>query len=186
MVPLTSLVLPIVLSAVIVFLASAVIHMALGYHRNDVRAVPDEDAAQDAIRPLALGPGDYVVPFAGGPSGMKDPAFMERMRKGPLVLMTVRPGGDFGLGKSLTLWFVFSLVVSFFAAYLASRTLPPGAPYPEVFRVVGTSTFMAYSFALFNDSIWFWRNWRWTILTAIDGFVYGLLTAGTFGWLWPR
>jgi len=186
MVPLTSLVVPIVLSAVIVFVASSIIHMVLGYHRNDFRAAPDEDALQNAVRPLKLAPGDYVVPFAGGPSGMKDPAFQERMRKGPLVLMTVRSGGDFGLGKSLVLWFLFSLVVSAFAAYLAGRTLAPGASYLAVFRVAGTSAFMAYSFAVFHDSIWFWRNWRWTLLTAFDGLIYGLLTAGVFGWLWPR
>ncbi|HXE79585.1 MAG TPA: hypothetical protein VNK41_02455 [Vicinamibacterales bacterium] len=186
MVPLTSLVVPIVLSAVIVFLASAVIHMALGYHRNDTRAVPDEDALQTALRNLSLAPGDYVVPFAGGPSGMKDPAFQERMRKGPLALLTVRPGGDFGLGRSLALWFVFTLVVGLFSAYIAGRTLEPGAPYLQVFRIVGTSAFMGYSLALLHDSIWYWRNWRWTLLNVLDGLVYALLTAGVFGWLWPR
>jgi hypothetical protein len=186
MVPLTSLVLPILLSAIVVFVASAVIHMVLGYHRNDLRRVPDEDALQNAIRPLGLEPGDYVVPYAGGPSGMKDPAFVERMRKGPVLLMTVRPGGDFGMGKSLALWFVFTLVVSFFSAYLASRTMGPGTSYLAVFRVVGTSGFMAYSFAVLHESIWHWRNWRWTLLLAFDGLLYGLLTAGVFGWLWPR
>jgi hypothetical protein len=171
---------------VIVFVASSIIHMALKYHRNDLRAVPDEDAVQNAVRPFGLVPGDYVVPFAGGPSGMKDPAFMQRMQKGPLLLMTVKAGGDFGLGKSLALWFVFSLIVGLFAGYIGSRTLPPGTPYREVFRIVGTAAFMGYSLALLHDSIWFWRNWKWTLLTMFDGLVYALLTAGVFGWLWPR
>jgi len=25
-----------------------------------------------------------------------------------------------------------------------------------------------------------------TIKEVVDGLIYGLLTAGTFGWLWPR
>jgi hypothetical protein len=173
MVPLTSLVLPIVLSAIIVFVASSIIHMALGYHAGDVRAVPDEDAAQKALGPLQLPPGDYVVPHAGGPAGMKKPEYIERMRKGPVVLLTVRPAGQVGMGKMLAQWFVHALVVSLFAGYLASRTQAPGAPYLEVFRVAGTSAFMGYSLALFTDSIWFWRNWGWTLRSV-------------FGWLWPR
>jgi hypothetical protein len=77
-------------------------------------------------------------------------------------------------------------VVSVFAAYITGRALGPGANYLEVFRFAGTTSFLGYSMALLQTSIWYKRNWGTTIRVMIDGLLYGLLTAGTFGWLWPR
>jgi len=186
MVPGMSLGVPIVLSAGIVFVASSVIHMVLPYHRNDLRKLPKEDEVMDALRRFNISPGDYVVPHAGSPAGMKQPEFVEKMKKGPIVVMTLAPGGPPSMGKSLLLWFLYSLVVSIFAAYIAGRALAPGAHYLEVFRFAGCSAFMAYSLALLQNSIWYKRSWGMTLKTMFDGLLYGLLTAGTFGWLWPR
>ncbi|MDX2436576.1 MAG: hypothetical protein QNL88_05940, partial [Acidobacteriota bacterium] len=97
----------------------------------------------------------------------------------------INPSGPPTMGKSLGLWFVMSLVVGLFAGYLASRTLAPGAHYLQVFRVVGCSSFMAYAFAYLSDSIWKMKPWSMTLKHVFDGLVYGLLTAGVFGWLWP-
>ena len=186
MVPVMSLGVPIVLSAGIVFVASSVIHMVLPYHRNDLRKLPKEDEVMAALRRFNIPPGDYVVPHAGSPAGMKQPEFVDKMKKGPIVFMTLAPGGPPSMGKSLLLWFLYSIVVSVFAAYIAGRALAPGAHYLEVFRFAGCSAFMAYSLALLQNSIWYKRNWGMTLKTMFDGLVYGLLTAGTFGWLWPR
>ena len=87
---------------------------------------------------------------------------------------------------SLVLWFLYSVVVSFFAAYIAGRAVGPGADYLTVFRFVGSTAFMGYSLALLQNSIWYKRNWGMTLKSMFDGLVYGLLTAGTFAWLWPR
>lgn len=186
MVPVMSLALPIVVSAAIVFVASSFIHMVLPFHRNDVRKLPNEDEALEAFRRLNLTPGDYAAPHAGGPEGMKKPEFIAKMTKGPIVLLTVAPGGSTSMGTSLTLWFLYSVVVSVFTAYIAGRALDAGASYRAVFRFVGAAAFMGYSLALLENSIWYKRNWGTTIRSMIDGFVYALLTAGTFGWLWPR
>jgi hypothetical protein len=186
MVSLTSLSIPILLSAVIVFVASSIIHMVLGYHRNDLRRVPKEDELLAALRGLDLPPGDYAVPHAGSMAAMRDPAFVEKMKRGPLAFLTVAPGAAPSMAKPLLLWFVYSVVVSLFAGYIASRALQPGAEYLEVFRFVGTSAFMGYSLGLLQHSIWYKRNWGTTLKSVFDGLVYGLLTAGTFGWLWPR
>jgi hypothetical protein len=186
MVSVISLTVPILVSAVIVFVASSIIHMVLPYHRNDLRRLPNEDAVLDALRRFSIPPGDYAAPHAGSPEGMKKPEFVEKMKKGPVVLMTVAPAGPPSMGTSLLLWFFYSVVVSIFAAYIAGRALAPGAHYLEVFRFAGCSAFMAYSLALPQNSIWFKRNWGMTLKTMFDGLVYGLLTAGTFGWLWPR
>jgi hypothetical protein len=186
MVSVLSLVVPIVLSAVLVFLASSVLHMVLPYHRNDLRRFPKEDEVLEALRRLHIPPGDYAAPHAGSPDAMKDPAFVAKMKKGPVVLMTIGPGGSTNMGRSLALWFIYSLIVSLFAGYLASRAVPAGGDYLAVFRFVGASAFMGYSFGLLQNSIWYMRSWTTTLKSVGDGLIYALLTAGTFGWLWPQ
>jgi hypothetical protein len=90
------------------------------------------------------------------------------------------------MGRNLALWFLYCIVVSVLAAYIAGRALPPGTPYLEVFRFAGATAFIGYSIALWQMSIWYHRAWSTTIKATVDGFIYGLLTAGAFGWLWPR
>jgi hypothetical protein len=140
----------------------------------------------DALRRFSIPPGDYAVPHAGSREGREKPEFVEKMKRGPVAFMTFVPAGPPSMGTSLVLWFLYSVVVSVFAAYIAGRALAPGASYLGVFRFAGCSAFMGYSLALLQDSIWYKRNWGVTLKTMVDGLVYGLLTAGTFGWLWPR
>lgn len=186
MVPLMSLWLPIVASAVLVFIASWIMHAMLTYHRADIRGVPAEDDVLAAFRRFGLPPGDYAVPHAGSMERMKDPAFVEKMKQGPIVFMTVVPGQVPAMGSNLVQWFVYLLVVSLFAAYVAGRALGPGAAYLEAFRFSGTVAFAGYALALWQNSIWWRRSWGTTIRSTIDGLVYALLTGGVFGWLWPR
>lgn len=187
MVPLTSLVVPMVISAVLVFFASFIIHMVLGYHKGDLRKLPDaqEDELLAAVARLNLPAGDYGVPHPGSPERMKDPAFIAKMTKGPVVLMNVSPGAAPSMGKSLTMWFVFTLVVSFFAGYITSRAVAPGTSFLSVFRFIGTSAFMGYALGQIPESIWYRRSWPRTFVSIFDSFIYALLTAGVFGWLWP-
>lgn len=186
MVPLMSLVLPILLSAVLVFLASSVIHMMTGWHKGDLRKVGDEDGIMAALRPFKLAPGDYAVPMAGSMEAMKSPDFQGKMNTGPVVLMTVRPPGPAAMGKTLAIWFVYSLLISLVAGYVASRAVPPGSGYLHVFRFAGVTAFAGYSLGLMQNSIWWGRNWGMTIRSMLDGLFYALLTAGAFGWLWPK
>ena len=187
MVPLTSLAIPIVLSAVLVFIASALLHMVLvAWHKGDLERLPDEDRVMDALRPFALRPGNYAMPLAYGMAEMKNPAFIEKMKRGPVAFLTVGPSGPPAMGAQLFLWFLYCVVVSIFAAYIASRALGHGAQYLDVFRFAGTTAFAAYALGLMQESIWWRRKWSATIKSMIDGLIYALLTAGTLGWLWPR
>jgi hypothetical protein len=186
MISLTALWLPILLSAVIVFVASSLIHMVLPWHKSDYPKMPNEEKAMDALRALAIPPGDYMVPRPASMQDMKSQEFLEKMKKGPVMIVTVRPNGPMSMGRNLGLWFVYSMVISFFAAYIASRALPAGAHYLQVFRFAGATAFIGYSAALWQMSIWYQRAWSITIKSTIDGLIYGMLTAGTFGWLWPR
>lgn len=185
MVELMSLWLPIVLSAVIVFIASSVMHMLLPYHRSDFRKIPSQDAVMEALRPFEIPPGDYMLPCGEGPESMKDPAFIEEMTKGPVVLLTVMPSGPPTMTGSLVQWFVYCVVVGVIAAYIAGRALAPGAEYLSVFRFAGCTAFVGYSLALVQNSIWYKRRWSTTLKSMADGLAYAVLTAGIFGWLWP-
>jgi hypothetical protein len=185
MVPVMSLWIPIVISAVIVFVISSIIHTVLTYHRTDFGKVPAEDKVMDALRHVGIPPGDYVIPCAGSSKEMKTPEFLEKMEKGPVAFMTVMPSGPPTMGKSLVQWFVYCLVVGVFAAYVTGRALEPGADYLAVFRFAGSTAFLGYALALWQNSIWYKRAWSATLKSTFDGVVYALLTAGTFGWLWP-
>lgn len=185
MVPVMSLWVPILLSAVVVFVASSVIHMFLRYHNQNFRKLPAEDEVMDALRKFGIPPGDYVMPFAGGSKQMKEPGFVEKLSKGPVAMFTVLPNGPIAMGKSLVFWFLYCVVVGVFAAYIAGRALPAGSHYLAVFRFAGATAFAGYALALWQDWIWFRRSWTTTIKFTFDGLVYALLTAGVFGALWP-
>ena len=186
MVPITALWLPILLSTVIVFIASSIIHMALGIHNSDYRKLPAEDKVVDALRAAGVTPGPaYHFPYTTHKE-MKSPEVVEKFKRGPVGFVTVMPGGAPGLGKFLGQWFAYSLAIGIFVAYLTGHTRSPGAPYLEVFRVAGTTAFLGYSAAQIQDSIWKGQTWGVTLKHVLDGLVYGLLTAGTFGWLWPK
>lgn len=186
MVYLTALWLPILLSAVFVFIVSAIFHMVLPHHRNDYRGVPDEAKFLDALGAFDLPPGDYSFPRPASKKDFASDEMKAKFEKGPVGMMTVLPSGMPAMGKSLVLWFVFCLLISVFVAYLAGRTLGPGAHYLAVYRVVGATGFLGYSAAQAIDSIWKGQNWGMTLRHMFDGLVYALVTAGTFGWLWPE
>ncbi len=178
---------PIVLSAVAVFVVSSLLHMVLAFwHAGDYLKVPSQDGVMDALRPFAIPPGDYMMPRSGGMQEMRTPEFQEKMSKGPVIFMTVMPNGMMGMGRSLSLWFVYTLVISAFAAYVAGRALPVGADYMRVFLFVCITAFLGYTAALWQAFIWYHKAIGTTIRSTIDGLIYAALSAGIFGWLWPH
>jgi hypothetical protein len=186
MVSLLALWMPIVVAAVLVFLVSSVLHMALKYHRADYKALPREAAILDAMRGADLVPGYYFFPFCSDMKEMSSPEMLAKQKRGPVGMLTVRPSGPHNMATHLGLWFAFALLVSVFAAYIAGRTLVVGAPYLPVFRVAGAVAFMAYGLGEISDSIWKGQPWSNTVRALFDALVYGLVTGGAFGWLWPR
>jgi hypothetical protein len=183
---LHSLWLPILLSSVLVFVVSSLIHMVSPWHKSDYPKVPDEDKVMDALRAFAIPPGDYMIPRPSTRQEMGSPEFCEKMKKGPVMIVTVIPNGPMSMGTNLTLWFLYSVIVGVLAAYITGRALPVGARYLQVFRFAGATAFIGYSVALWQMSIWYRRAWSTTFKATVDGLIYALLTAGMFGWLWPR
>ena len=186
MTSLASLWLPILLSAVFVFLMSFVLHMALPWHRRDYAKVPNEDAVAAALRGFSIPPGDYMMPCPEGPADMRTPEFAEKMRNGPRVVMTVMPAGEMSMTGNLVQWFVFVLVVSVFAAYIAGRALAPGVAPMRVVQLAAATGFVAYGLGLWPISIWYRRSWATTFKSSVDGLIYGLITGATLAWLWPK
>jgi hypothetical protein len=182
---ISSLLIPILLSSVIVFVVSSILHMMIPWHKNDYPKIPNEDQLRDAVRPLGIPPGDYMVPRPMGREEMKSAEFAEKIRQGPNLIVTVLPTGPWSMSRNLIMWFLYLVVVSVFAAYVAGRALPPGAPFSEIFRFVYITAFLGYAAALWQMSIWYRRSWGITIKATVDGLIYGALTAAVFGWLWP-
>jgi len=178
--------LPVIASAVVSFLASCVIHMALRWHNSDMKKVPREDEVMDALRPFAIPPGDYGMPRPSSMKDMRSPEYTEKFKKGPVMTFTVAPSGSASMAKSLVLWFVYMLVVSVFAAYIAGRALTPGAEFRQVLRFAGATAFIGYCLALYQMSIWYGRSWVTTLKVTVDSLVYAFITGTVFGWLWPR
>lgn len=185
MISLTSLWLPILVSAVFVFIASSIMHVLLNYHGSDFAKLPGEEQAMDALRALNIPPGDYVMPWAGSMKAMGEQEYLDKANKGPVAFMVVGPNGPPKMTGSLTQWFAYSVIIGIIAAYVASRALGAGGDYLDVFRFVGVTSFCCYVVAGWQNSIWYKMKWSSTIKNTFDGLVYALLTAGTFGWLWP-
>jgi hypothetical protein len=183
MVPLSSLWLPILVSAVFVFITSNILWMALPFwHRSDSGKLPDENTVLGGL--ASAKSGQYVVPCLDW--GKATPEQKEEMQRGPIAFVLVRNPGDFNMGKVLVLWFLYLLVVSFFVAYVACHTLASGAKYLAVFRIVGAAGFLTYGLRTVSDAIWYGKPWKVVIKETIDGLIYSLMMAGAFGWLWPK
>ena len=182
---MTALWLPILLSAVFVFVLSGIFHMALPWHKNDFKQLPDEEGIRTALKPFSIPPGDYMVPMCDG-GNYNSPEYKKKLEEGPVQVITVLPNACTSMGPTFVQWFVFLLVVSFFTGYVTLHAVPANAHYLAVFRIAGAVAFLAYAGAQWPQSIWMRKSWCSTVKFTIDGLAYGLVTAGTFAWLWPR
>lgn len=184
MVPLLDLWMPIVLSAVAVFIASSIVWMALPHHKSDYKKVTNEDRLLDTVRECTSGAGSYYFPWCKGAADLKDPAVKARFEKGPWGMITVW-GKQPNMGASLGIWFVYLLLVSFVTAYLSATALPYSASFMSVFRFSATGAGLAYAIANIPSGVWKGEPWPAVIKHVIDGVVYALITGGIFAWLWP-
>lgn len=185
MITLPELWVPALLSAVLVFVASSLIHQVLRFHSSDYTGVPGEANVLDALRKEGVGPGTYFFPWCRDSKEMRSDEMTAKYKQGPNGFLVVLKPGVPAMGGVLFQWFLYCLLAGFLAAYIAGRTLTAGADYLQVFRVSGAVAFFVYAGAMPIESIWFGRKWSATFKHMFDGLIYGLLTGGCFGWLWP-
>jgi hypothetical protein len=177
---------PILLSAAFVFIASSIIHMVLKYHAGDYNGFSNEDDVRAAINRGQPAPKQYIIPWCRDMKELGSEAMQTKFRDGPVATVWLRAKGCPPLGVSLAKWFLYSLVVSIFAAYVASRTLHRFTEFGPVFRIAGTTAFLGYTGHAWSDVIWKGKPTSAALKETLDGLIYALLTATAFGWLWPR
>ncbi len=183
---LLSLWLPILLSAVVVFVISSLIHMLLKWHASDYRPFANEDAVRDAIRAGNPAPGRYMLPYCGD---MKDAAGEVMKRKyaeGPVGHVTILPSGMHNMGKYLGQWFAWSLVIAVVAAYLTTQLFGLDHGHARAAaKLVGAVSFIAHGFGTISESIWVGRPWGQSAKYLVDAALYAIGSAAVFFWLWP-
>ena len=194
MIGLTELWLPILLSTIVVFMASSILHAVLSYHDSDYQGMPGEEKVLEAMRAAGVQPGNYYFPHPGSRAAKSSPEYIKRCEQGPVGMVNVFPNGPPAMGKALGQWIVYLLAVSFMVAYVARLALAevPGIglitshDFMHVFRVTSVAAFIAYAGAEPAASIWAGRGWTATLKNMGDDLVYALLTGGVFAWLWPN
>ncbi len=160
--------------------------MVLKFHNNDFRGLPGEEKILATMREQGVGPGMYTFPRANSMKEMCEPEMIAKYEQGPVGYMTVDANGPPAMGKSLVLWFLYSVLIAVFAGYLGFFALGRGAEYMAVFRITGTVAVLGFAVGSLIDGIWKGVSWGSVFKHVIDGVIYGLLTAGTFAWLWPE
>ncbi len=185
MVTLVSLWLAMLVSAIVVTIASFVVWAVLPHHRSDYRALPDEKAVREAFSGQDLAPGQYDIPHLSAREEIQRPEVRLRFEAEPTGFITIIPRGLPSMGKGVFYSFLYYLSVSVVVAYLLSRTLPADAGYSAVLRVSGTVAWLAYGAGGVPTAIWFGRPWKDVAKQLLDALVYGVLVGAVFGWLWP-
>ena len=177
--------LPIIASAVGVFVVSSIIHMAIPLHKGDTHAVPNEEAVGEAMRAGALKPGEYMIPYCGDMKEMGTDAYKAKLQRGPVAFLVVMPNGPMQMGRSLVQWFVYSLVIGILVAYAGYHAFEGSAPgFSTIFRVLGTVAALAYGISAIHNYIWRGQPGVICAKFVFEGVVYGLVTGAIFAWLW--
>lgn len=184
MVSLTALWLPIVVSAVLVFIVSALVWTVLKIHDPEWNPLPNDDRIYPVLREARPAPGQYYFP-AAMKEAEKDPAVAASLKDAVSGYVYVNRQNPFDMRRNISFAIIHQFVIAIVVAYLAGRTLPAGTDYLAVFRVVGTAAVLAYCMGHITYSIWFAHAWRSTWKQIGEGLVYALIMAGVFGWLWP-
>jgi hypothetical protein len=179
--------LPILLSAVVVFVISSLIHMVFKWHASDYHGFANEDAVRNVIRAGNPAPGGYVVPYCKDMKDMGSEAMLQKYREGPVGHFTIGASGAPNMGKYLGLWFLWSLAVAAIAAYLTTQLLGLHPPYAvKAGKLFGAITFIAYGFGSVTESIWMMRPWSSTAKHLLDAALYGVGSGLVIFWLWPE
>lgn len=183
----TALWLPTLASAVVVFILSSIIHMVLPFwHRGDYGKIPNEGAVLDALRPFNIPRGEYFAPRPAEGEDMRSASFLEKMNRGPIVIMTVSDPGMPSLARPLALWFVYSIVVAALAGHVAYPPLRETTDLRMVFHTIALTSFLGYVAALWQGVIWFRRSTMTALKATIDGTIYALATGWVFCYFWPK
>lgn len=183
---LLALWLPILLSAVVVFVISCLVHMVLKWHASDYNGFANENDVRAAINAGKPTSGRYVIPFCKDMKEMGSADMQQKYREGPVGHIMLGATGMPSIGKFMSQWFVWVLVVSTVSAYLAARLCGLDHSHAHIAaKLVGAVTFIAHGFGTVTESIWGLRPWSSSIKYLLDAALYGLGAGLVILWLWP-
>lgn len=177
---------PILLSAVFVFITSSLFHMVIPIHKGDWKKMPGEERILAEMRTQGLQPGNYGFPMCASMKDMGSPEMIAKANLGPVGFMSVVPNGPCNMGKSLLQWFLYCVVVGVIIAMAVAPILARGAAFKSVFHLTGLAAVLGYALGAIPESIWKGQPWSITLKFVFDGTVYGIVTGLTFAWLWPN
>lgn len=176
---------PILLTAVLVFFASSLIHMVFKWHNSDYRKFDNEDEVRAAVR-ASTPPGQYCFPHCVDMKDMASEEMMKKFTEGPIGFVTISPAGPPTMGKKLVQWFIYSLLIAAIAGCLTFGAYPAGnASAKAAGHMVGLISFLAYVGGSVQMGIWMGKPWGSVGKDALDGLIYGIVSALVFWWLWP-
>jgi len=177
--------LPILVTAIAVFLASSLIHMVFRWHNRDYRKLPNEDQVRDAIRAGSPAPGQYVLPHCTEMKEMQGEEMQQKFRDGPVGLLTLRQSGAPSMGGSLMQWFVFNLVVAMLVGDLSLQLYTAQGNPKNIAQLVGILSFLTYAGSNVQAGIWMGKPWMAVLRDTLDGLIYAIVSGLVFWWLWP-
>ena len=182
---LAALWLPILLSAVVVFVISSLVHMVFKYHASDYGTVANEEAIRAAVNTNPPAPGRYVIPHCKDMKDMSSPEMLKKYQEGPVMHFTILPKGMPNMGKYLGLWFVWSLVIAAVAGWLTAKVYGVGVPPLGAAKFFAVVTFIAHGFGTITESIWVGRPWSSSAKYVLDAALYAVGSGAVVYWLWP-
>ncbi len=182
---LPALWLPIIATAVLVFVASSLIHMVFKWHNSEYRKLANEDAVAAALRAGAPTPGQYALPHCTDMKDLQKDEVRSKFREGPVGLITIKPSGEPKMGGALGSWFLFNLVVAAAAAAVALKLFGIPGEGHRASQLVGLLTFATYAGGSIQNAIWVGKPWGAAAKDVLDALIYGGVSLMVFRWLWP-
>ncbi len=180
---------PILLATALCFIMSALIWMIAPHHKGEWKEPPNVGGLRDLLRQGGIQPGGYTFPHmsdADRKDKTKAAEKMQQWAEGPSGVLYIVPKGPMSMGKMMGQQVAYFLLVNIFLGWFTSYFIVVGTTYVHVFKIIGLAAFMSYFLGSIPESIWFGRPWKSVVLQGIDAALYAGMTAGTFGWLWPR
>lgn len=177
--------LPILVAAVLVFVASSLIHMVFKWHNPDYRRLANEDEVQAALRSATSGPGQYSLPWCQGMKEMQSEAVQRKYAEGPVAMITVWPPGPRKMGPILAKWFLLNLLVAVVVAAVLLHVYGLTGDSRSVAHLAALLTFLTYAGGSIQLGIWMGKPWISVAKDLLDGGIYALVTSLAFLWLWP-
>jgi len=177
--------LPILAAAVLVYIASSLIHMVFKWHNSDYKQLANEEEVQAVLRKGAPTPGQYGIPRCADMKAMRDEAMVKKYVDGPVGLLTVVNSGPPRMGGMLIRWFLYNLAIALIAAAIALQVYGvPGNAHAAA-HLVGLVTFLTYAGGSVQQGIWMGKPWASVFKDLLDALIYGVVSALAFWWLWP-